>query len=193
MQHWYLGPILDFSSSYADTLSKLRRYIAENDITRVALIGSSMGGFAAMKLGSDISADLVLAFAPQTCLQPAWRERALDRRWSWKMSEIANIGYNGLDVRNAYLSSAPASTILFYDASLYVDRQHARHIEDLPGVELIAVEGGHHVATPLAKAGEITRRLKQFESALLPARELGADDDAVGSEALHDEQHWRRW
>lgn len=174
MQHWYLGPILDFSYSYADTLANLRRYITENDITRVALIGSSMGGFAAMKLGSDISADLVLAFAPQACLHVAWRERALDRRWPWKMAEIANIGYDGLDVRRAYLSSAPASTVLFYDASLHVDRQHAKHMEGLPGVELVEVEGGHHVATPLARAGEITRRLEQFESALELAREHGA-------------------
>lgn len=167
-QHWYLGPILDFSSCYTDTLAQLRRYISEHSIDRVALIGSSMGGFAAMKIGSDLSADLVLAFAPQTCLIPAWRERAIDQRWPLKMSEIEVIGYDGLDIRTAYLLNAPKSTVIFYDQSLHVDRQHANHVAGLSGVELAVTQGGHHVATPLAKLGEITRRLLTFE-ALTPS------------------------
>lgn len=167
-QHWYLGPILDFSKSYADTLAQIRLFISENNIDRVGLIGSSMGGFAAMKLGSDLSADLVLAFAPQTCLVPAWRERAIDQRWPLKMSEIASIGYDGLDIRTAYLLNAPRSTVVFYDATFHVDRQHANHVAGLSGVELVETQGGHHVATPLARLGEITRRLLSFE-ALTPS------------------------
>jgi len=167
MQHWYLGPLLDFSVSYADTLAKIKTYIDANRVDCVALIGSSMGGFAAMKMGSDLGANLVLAFSPQTCLDATWRGKALDARWPWKMTEIAEIGYGGLDLRHSYAARSPSSTVLFYDPSMHVDRMHARHLAGLPGVELAEVAGGHHVATPLAKAGEITRRLKDFEDSSL--------------------------
>lgn len=123
-----------------------------------------MGGFAAINIGAALKADLVLAFAPQTCLNPEFLTTINDRRWQWKTREMEGIGYDRRDLTEILSVDRPKETHVYFDPTLDMDKQHARRISDYGGVILHEVEGGHLVAKVIAKAGIITQKLTTFVS-----------------------------
>ena len=57
----------------------VRRYIADNGITRVNCIGNSMGGFGALAFADRLGAEFAIALAPQYSMDP---DVISDRRWA---------------------------------------------------------------------------------------------------------------
>jgi hypothetical protein len=66
---------------------------------RKIFIGTSAGGFAAILIGNLIGADLVLAFSPQTFLDPVYRREYKDNRWSKEIKNVYEVTKNLYDLR----------------------------------------------------------------------------------------------
>ena len=79
LRAWYLrGVGGDGGDSFAGVMAMLQDEIAALRPSRVVTIGSSMGGYAAVRAAIALRADAAVAFAPQVAIDPALRrERAL--------------------------------------------------------------------------------------------------------------------
>jgi hypothetical protein len=129
-------------------------------------IGSSMGGFAALMFGALLGADRVIAFAPQSFIDPFRKASYRDRRW-WRELISTYLRHGCLrwsyDVRNS-LSAAkhPMQITIFYGAESSLDRIHAERLSNFPGVSVLPVEGaGHDVVRHLRASGRLTKILQE--------------------------------
>ncbi len=74
---WY-----QYDQSSIDALVRaVNRGASEAGATRVVCLGNSMGGFSAILFGRFLRADAVIAFAPQTCIEPTLTDAIGDFRW----------------------------------------------------------------------------------------------------------------
>ena len=107
-------------------------------VRRVAY-GSSMGGYAAVRLADAIGADAVLALSPQWSIDPAiarW-----DNRWSQDAHRIRWLSTMAVPLRPA------PSSVLVYDPHLPLDRRHALLIAEQTGSHLLPVAHCLHPAS----------------------------------------------
>jgi hypothetical protein len=77
----YLTGVEGLGTSYDETLAEFRRLIDSLGGSRVYCIGSSGGGYGALRFGLDLGARAVLAFAPSTdasSLAPLFKGTALE-------------------------------------------------------------------------------------------------------------------
>ena len=141
---------------------------------RLVFIGNSMGGFAALMFGALLRADRVIAFTPQTFVDPLRKLRHNDRRW-WRQM-LPMYARHGLmrwsyDLRNPLAASArPAKATVYYGTALALDRQHAERIGDSPGVTLAPIEGeGHDAVKHLRDKGALHSLLLEAAGGSTPA------------------------
>ena len=128
----YLLGVGGFGADYAGALQGIADLAAELGAPRLHVIGSSGGGYAAMRYAYDLRADGVLAFSPAT----DWKEVAeLNAGTPW--AEASGLNAVGLDVLYGR-GDAPHTTVVFGDAHPE-DAIRCRRFGDLPGVALIPV------------------------------------------------------
>lgn len=147
---------LDMIEKYLTTLIKERGY------TRVCLMGSSMGAYAAILIGHRICADQVMAFSPQTFIGKWKRLITWDRRWEEYISKIKNKDERYTDVVKYLTGSSFCDTRLdvYYCSDHRLDALHARRLKNIPGINLIPVEiGGHLVIKALKEQGQLHKIL----------------------------------
>lgn len=156
-QHWYHGPILNFTAGLDDTVRKIENLRLECDAPRLIMVGSSMGGHGALLLGAMTAADFVLAFAPQVQMSAMALDAMGDSRWATKAAELNAIGYDHLDLADTFAVQAPQHTAIFYDDAQRLDAIHAATLDGIAGVEVVArVDGGHEISYAMTKSGETT-------------------------------------
>jgi hypothetical protein len=117
---------------------------------RSVFVGNSMGAYAAILFGAILGCDSILAFAPQTFIDPENRTKHGDCRWEEQLSrvhasDLAVIEY--FDLRQFLLTKTISKTEqirLFYATDHHLDRLHAEHIETVPGVVLQKFASGGH-------------------------------------------------
>ncbi|MET4665327.1 alpha/beta hydrolase [Sphingomonas sp. PvP056] len=107
-------------------------------VRRVAY-GSSMGGYAAVRLADAIGADAVLALSPQWSIDPAIA--SWDNRWSQDAHRIRWLSTMAVPLRPA------PSSVLVYDPHLPLDRRHALLIAEQTGSHLLPVAHCLHPAS----------------------------------------------
>ncbi len=126
-----------------DHLTRLRRQGFFKDFKKVAFVGTSMGAFGALSFASLAPGANVVAFSPQTTLDPAmvpWEDRFGKGRvadWSLPFSDAARA------------TSKAGKVYLIYDPFHLGDRLH---IERLKGDNLVHLKGfgiGHKSALVL--------------------------------------------
>lgn len=114
-------------------------------VRRVAY-GSSMGGYAALRLGVRAGADAALALSPQWTINPArvpW-----EQRWA---SDAARIGW--LDAVDGRRIKRLKQAVVAYDPK-GDDRRHVDALaEETPVTRLAIDHAGHPVSTFLAESG----------------------------------------
>lgn len=142
-QAWY--PKGDMSKVLPVIMPILRRY------NRVVTYGHSMGGYAAMKYGRELDADLALAFSPQHSIDPedVWR---FDNERATKHYRERN--HKGMRVRDDDL---PKRTLVFLDWRFTVDRRHAARLPKVDSVRFVACPfSGHETIEMLAQSRATT-------------------------------------
>ncbi|GGE61186.1 hypothetical protein [Actibacterium pelagium] len=117
-------------------------------------IGSSSGGYAALFFGTRLSADRVLAFAPQTLV-----DRHTFSRFA-KMRPF-EAGFKASDPENDLLNcmsktgDGPAIKV-FHGNSHYKDKRQAARIAELPNVSVVGAETNtHNIAQHLRNQGSL--------------------------------------
>ena len=140
---------------------------------RLVVTGNSAGGYAALVFGTLLGADTVLGFSPQTVLDLDLLRGWGDDRWERRITKLMDEGRipsRWLDLREALPAAEPlpgasrsgTTCELYFDAELELDRLHAEHIADVPGVHLHPRKGGEHkLARELRQSGELEEVLQR--------------------------------
>lgn len=129
---------------------------ATANATRRITYGSSMGGYAAIRLADAVAADGVLALSPQWSINPA-RSR-WENRWPQDSQRIRWI--DAIDGR----LQCRARPVLVYDPHVALDRQHVTRISaETPSMLVPVPYSGHPASTFL---GEVSL-LRPFLEAVL--------------------------
>lgn len=142
-------------AEYAGMLDLLRRQAAGLGAARLACLGNSAGGYAALRYALDLGAEGALAFSMLT--NPETRH---DPQVSPALRAIAqrNPGLV-LDLAQAYAAVArPPRAILCFGEGHEGDRREAERMRGIPGVRLVAAEGlaDHGAIRWFLRRGEVT-------------------------------------
>jgi len=163
---WYHRGVPGFGDSIDAVAGSLQKLISEQHAERVIALGSSAGGYAALVFGTLLAADLVLCFAPQTMLDPAWLAEIGDDRWRRRLKVLGGLGgpdSRYVDVREAILRDRRVDTAyeVHYPASHDWDVHHARHLEGIPGLALHPhQEKEHQFVQALQRSGALGQMLR---------------------------------
>lgn len=130
-----LAPDLDGS------VEALRDMLQRLETRRLICLGTSGGGFGAIRYGLRLGAAHILCASPPTSLHAA--ERAGDPRAKLLVQRMeAQFGRDALDLAPDVRAAAGATRLtLWFGADAQKDAAQARHVEGLPGVTLVLVPG----------------------------------------------------
>ena len=116
---------------------------------RIVCLGNPMGGFGALMFGSLLQADAVLAFCPQTVIDPVVTESIGDRRWASYQTDITDYPFG--DVTRL---PQPPNVTICYGADELLD---VAHVDRLGWTfKRIVTSGGHDAVGKLKERGELT-------------------------------------
>ncbi|TPE42520.1 lipase family protein [Pontibacter mangrovi] len=164
-QAWYHRGLDQETSDLSQLLGLLGETIKAHHYQKVCFIGNSMGGYAAILLGTLLNVDKVISFAPQTFIGRWQRLQHLDFRWR---KQIAGIYQSPqcqpqfFDLKKALSKrSYTTDVMVFYSPKHRLDRCHAERLQGLANVSLIPIEsGGHNIVKQVRASGELHRLLQ---------------------------------
>jgi acetyl esterase/lipase len=153
---WYQLGLPGVGPTAQDVRRYLDQVIAEADVERVVMAGASAGGYAALLFGARCGADHVLAFSPQTFIDPVNRAASSDDRWAPQIDHLhaVNPSEAVYDLRDV-LSSTPGTRVSVHVSNDDpLDLLHAHRIADLPNVTITEHDqGGHRLVKTLRDRG----------------------------------------
>lgn len=149
-QSWYqLG-----ARGVADTIDGIGEHLASllspTELRHTVFTGGSMGGFAALLLGSRLQVGEVQAFAPQTFISRALRRFHKDFRWQKQINRTwATVAsrptYYDIKRPLRRTQRAHAVPLHIHVGTLETDLRHVRRIAQIPGVHVHTYdEVAHH-------------------------------------------------
>jgi pimeloyl-ACP methyl ester carboxylesterase len=155
---WYQLGIPGIGDSADDVRSFLDSVIERAAVDRVVMAGASAGGFAALQFGTWCRADEVIAFSPQTFIDPENRSRFGDARWPEQIDALHNaatsrsVTFDLLDVLGPLARERRFQVHVSTDDAL--DIIHANRISKFSGVEIVDHQhGGHRLVKTLRDRG----------------------------------------
>jgi pimeloyl-ACP methyl ester carboxylesterase len=188
---WYHRGVRGLGGSIEDAAEALIALARRLDVERVACLGTSSGGYAALLFGSLICADSVHAISPQTFLSAEARAARGDTRWEPHATALQGDPARSeqfFDLEHLYRSYPGRTRAVVHYATC--DRVDSAHAEALPGVELRAydmaeperhVAGGHALIFDLRDDGTLSQILLEAAGlasapAPVPRRRTGATE-----------------
>lgn len=164
-QVWYHKGLPGLANDIEDIAKLLKKYIQELSCKKVLLVGTSMGGYAAIILGSLIENSVVHAFSPQTFINKSYRFWYRDRRWK---SQIKNTHVFApkryLDLKD-FLSSvnSKCQIHIHYSLSSRLDTIHAKRLCDMNRVYLHSYDfGGHLLVKHIRDSGQLIKIINEI-------------------------------
>lgn len=158
-QMWYQKGI----NTEIDTISKLSdhisRLIKSEGYDRIVCLGNSMGGYAAITIGSELGVHKILAFSPQTFIGRWKRLRYNDSRWSKQMKrihrQVSSSKYFDLLklLKQQHKKVVPIK--IYYGLDDPLDVIHAERLAKIPGLSLNGMNGDHNVVKTLRDRGNL--------------------------------------
>ncbi len=140
---------------YENTLGGLKRLIQSLGAHQIYCIGSSTGGFAAMRYGLDLGAERILAFVPTTYDDTPDLAKLQDfLQTDLHLAQPPG----GDDLRQVYVTAPRrADVTIVYGGANLDDARQARHMQDVPSVTLIELPdyAGHDVVSELIASGQL--------------------------------------
>lgn len=168
-QAWYLKGVRGVATTSLQLADALIRLAERAGVSRAVAMGTSSGGFGALKVAHIMGIDEVHGFVAQTSIDEVTRARIGDDRWRNRIAPLQEQHDDGtLDLRGLISDYCCERTVLHVGTDP-VDNAHAHHVEDLPGVEVrrYDIGGGHcQLASELRDRGLLRPILEQ---ALRPA------------------------
>jgi hypothetical protein len=162
-QSWHHTGMIDVSCNIEGTARYLQDFIKKQGYKKVVCLGNSMGGYAAIVIGTLINADCVHAFAPQTFLDGENRNKFNDNRWPEQISNIpATTDKKYLDLAVFFKDYRGRCEInIYYSSDERIDIVHAQHLTNCHNIILHCYgHGGHLLVQFLKKTGELYRILR---------------------------------
>ncbi|HEX8231810.1 MAG TPA: hypothetical protein VF559_00490 [Caulobacteraceae bacterium] len=163
-QSWYQQGLLGISRDMEGTREYLAGLLAPHEGARLATLGASSGGYAAIVFGCWLGARRVAAFSPQTAITKriVAQYAALDTP---EATEFLHGSGGVLDLRTfLQAQESPPEITVYFGADHPQDTKEARRLEGLANVSLVAVEGveGHSVTAALKRQGRLDDILEQL-------------------------------
>jgi len=164
-QQWYQTGLDGISRDIPSTAQFLAREIEKTAPEKIVFVGNSMGGFAAILFCALLGRGEAIAFAPQSFISPWLRLRHGDARWrrpiarTWVRSFLKPRVWNLRHILKRM--GIPTRISIYVSSADRLDRIHAAHLEDLPGVRVREFDdGGHGVVRLLRDRGELPEIMK---------------------------------
>ena len=130
-QAWYYKGVKGFSFNQETTSSELRKLIGDMSYDQTIFMGTSMGGYAAILHGILLGADTVLAFTPQTFINPEKRTVAGDMRWYTRLKPVWEYAPDHEWFDLSTMKNKGTNIQIFYSTSHHLDTLHAKNVAHL--------------------------------------------------------------
>lgn len=148
--------VASLGKTFEDTVDALQGMLREQGCRRCITIGSSAGGYPALRYGLRLGAEKILCFSGPTNITAEFLVN--DGRASIIARRVQALPREVLDMKPHVLAAEGQSEIhMFYGERHQLDSMHARYLEGCPGVRLHPLEGLEDHWSILALARE--RRL----------------------------------
>lgn len=158
---WYNGPIADLGRSAGEIAGRIGDLAAEAGGGPLYLLGTSSGGYAALAFAPPLAARRVLAFAPQTTIDPSLLRSIGETRWLKMLDRRRPTDL--LDVVPALEAAPPPGGCdIIVGRRVPHDLVYAKRLAHIPGVAIHIVRGGHNTAMHLRERGALARVLRAF-------------------------------
>jgi len=183
-QSWYHGKLRGIGRGLNGVARTIEAIVARERVERTVVVGNSMGGFAALIVGSLIGANEVHAFSPTTFIGPVGRLRHRDQRWrrqilrAYRLSLCSPKYFDVMPVLTGCTESTRFH--VHYSTEDPLDVVHAERLAGVAGVELHAyAHGGHLLVKHLRDSGLLASILRSalFEEERDPATRPGRPED----------------
>jgi pimeloyl-ACP methyl ester carboxylesterase len=157
-QSWYHGALPEVGDGLKGIARTLREIVAREGITRLVVVGNSMGGYGALIAGSLARADEVHAFSPITFIGPLARLRYGDWRWRRQILRAYRFTHGSPKFFDVVPHvSRPGGSTRFHVHYSSLDRLDVAHAARLHGIENVKLHrydhGGHKLVTHLRDTG----------------------------------------
>lgn len=139
----YLRGIASLADGEAGTIAALKGIVRELGAKRTIAMGSSSGGFSALRYGALLGADAAVSFSGPTAMAnffDATRVSAWNPNFFVK-AQMEQEGDLPFDLVPVLSQPWPTKFIQFYGQGSAGDAAQARRLEGLPGTTLVAVPG----------------------------------------------------
>ncbi|MBV8978148.1 MAG: hypothetical protein JOZ13_12300 [Alphaproteobacteria bacterium] len=165
----YLRGVSALGASEEETVAALKRMADELGAKRLIAMGSSSGGFSALRLGALMGADAAVSFSGPTAMA-MFLDSTRVSAWNPNFFVKAMIEREGelpFDLVPVLSKRWTTKFIQVYGAQSAEDARQARRLEGLPGVELRAVPGvdDHFVVDHMIGDGSFEALLEELISA----------------------------
>lgn len=144
--HWYQddGDAEQILTAITQAVEKVRP-------SRLICLGNSMGGFGALYFGARANAHSILAFAPQTAIDPTVTARLGDHRWRDYQQSIVRFPFGDLTE-----VTPPAGVVkIVVGSELEIDVKHAKRLLGAWPAQIVVVSGGHDAIHTLKAEGRL--------------------------------------
>lgn len=159
-QCWYQNGILEIGETIYSISKYIQCKIKEINPKKIFFVGNSMGGYAAILFSCLIGQGEVIAFAPQTFIDPIIRHKYKDFRWKseiYIMHKKTNLKKTILDLKPILLKLRKNLKIsIFVSITNKLDYIHASYIKDISGITIYEFEeSGHGIVKFLRDVGKL--------------------------------------
>lgn len=160
-QMWYHNGLLDISTDINTTANFIKSEINKLNPKKIIFIGNSMGGYGAIMFANLIeNIDEVIAFAPQTFISKNLRSTHNDKRWEKQIFQLYENSQNKnkyFDLKEMLISiNSKVKISIFVSKDDILDRLHALHLKEIPGVSIYEFDdGGHGIVKKLKDDGKL--------------------------------------
>ena len=146
----YLHGVKALGSDFAATCAALRAQLDDLGTKRLITLGSSIGGFAALRYGAHLGADTAVSLAGPTLLDPGDKERS-----SFNSAFVTGIPRDERDAVAIASKATAMKVYCCYGAESPRDIAQIARMQALPNVELRPMAGvnDHFVALHLIASG----------------------------------------
>lgn len=165
---WYHRGIHGLTGEVEGTAAAIDKIVEDTEATKVVMLGSSGGGYAALLFGCLLGVTEVHAFAPMTFISPDLRARYGERRRAKQLATLLDSGryrpeYGDLSPLFRRAPSPGTRFVIHYCRSHELDSVHAGRLASHPGVELRRYEeGGHRIVRHLRDSDKLKPLLRQM-------------------------------
>lgn len=157
---FYLAGLPSLGGDLSSAISELRAVAASLGADRILCIGTSAGGYAALRFGLDLAAERVLSLSGPTVIDES--VELVEERSRLTGTAPLTFEAERLDLAALYRAAArrPVARLL-YGGDNENDREEAERMAGIEGVERIALPGvaDHGILSALVARGEFEAQL----------------------------------